>query len=360
MVQIWQSGLWPKFIYDHAAVEPHLADAMQVLGEVQGVHAGMGPDDLAELRRMQIVQEALASFEIEGVTLNHDEIEASVIASIKHREGAAIARRSDAIAALMMAARNVQGPVTGQDLCEWHRLLFYGIEVENLGAWRGFDIEIVRSATAGSHDVLYKAPPPDLVPGHMQDFTAWLADEVALPVPIRAAIAHLWFESIHPFSDGNGRIGRALIEAVFAASHPLPFSLSRQIEKEKLDYYAALQVGRQEGRGGIDATPFVVWFLNTLTRAADAGRAEAMYLVRRNHFFVRHAADLNTRQHKALTAVFAQGPDRVMLGLGAKGYRKIAKTTAPTATRDLAALEKAGVLKRSEAGGRSTSYEILY
>ncbi|MDO6591931.1 Fic family protein [Loktanella sp. D2R18] len=360
MVQIWQSGHWPNFVYDHAAVEPYLAQAMHTLGEVQGVHAGIGPDDLAELHRMQIVQEALASFEIEGVSLNQDEIEASVIASIKHREGAAISRRTDAIVSLMVAARNMNAPVTEQHLCDWHRLLFYGIEVENLGMWRGFDIEIVRSATAGSHDVLYKAPPPDLVPGHMRDFVVWLRDEATLPVPIRAAIAHLWFESIHPFSDGNGRIGRALIEAVFAASRPLPFSFSRQIEKEKLCYYAALQAGRQEGRGGIDATPFVIWFLQSLTRAADAGREEAMYLVRRNHFFARHRAALNPRQHKALTVIFEQGAERVALGLSAKSYRKIAKTTAPTATRDLVALESAGVLRRSAAGGRSTRYVILY
>ncbi len=360
MAQIWQSGRWPNFVYDSAAVEPHLANAMQIFGEVQGVQAGIDPNDLAELRRMQIVQEALASFEIEGVSLSQDEIEASVIASIRHREGAAISRRSDAIVSLMMAARNMKTSVTEQHLCDWHRLLFYGIEVENLGAWRSFDIEIVRSASAGSHDVLYKAPPPDLVPSYMHDFIAWLTDETALPIPIRAAIAHLWFESIHPFSDGNGRIGRALIEAVFAVSNPLPFSFSRQIEKEKRDYYAALQAGRQEGRGGIDATPFVVWFLQSLTRAAEAGRAEAMFLVRRNRFFARYAADLNSRQHKALTALFSQGPERVALGLSAKSYRKITKTTAPTATRDLSWLEQAGMLKRSAAGGRSTSYELLY
>ena len=114
------------------------------------------------------------------------------------------------------------------------------------------------------------------------------------------------------------------------------------------------------GRGGIDATAFVVWFLDALTAAADAGRAEALFLVRRNRFFVQHRDVMNARQTKALEALFAQGSERVALGLSAKSYRKITGAASATTTRDLAALEGAGVLRRSDAGGRSTQYEVLF
>lgn len=361
MKHIWQSTFWPKFDYDRTAAEPYLTAAVEAVGEVSGLQAGFGQRDLEELRLTQIVQEALASFGIEGVALDPAEIEASVIASLKHRDRAAVSRRSDAIVELMMAARQAEGPLTKEILWEWHRLLFFGIEVEDLGRWRQFEIEIVRSAAAGSNDILYKAPPPDRVDAEMAAFVDWLNDKPHLPVPIVAAIAHLWFESIHPFSDGNGRVGRAVIEYVFASgSKALPFSLSRQIEKDKKAYYAALQDGRKLGRGAIDATAFIVWFLKTLKSAADAGRDEARFLVRRNQFFLRFGGVMSERQKSVLQAIFAQGKGRLEQGLSAKSYSKIAKVSGPTATRDLGAMERVGVMRRSESGGRSTVYWINF
>jgi Fic family protein len=307
----------------------------------------------------QIIQEALASFGIEGVALDPAEIEASVIASLKHRDRAALSRRSDAIVELMVAARQAEDPLTRETLWEWHRLLFFGIEVEDLGRWRPFEIDIVRSVAAGSNDILYKAPPPDRVDAEMSAFIDWLNAKPEMPVPVVAAIAHLWFESIHPFSDGNGRVGRAVIEYVFASrSRALPFSLSRQIEKDKKAYYAALQDGRKAGRGAIDATAFVVWFLATLKSAADAGRDEAHFLVRRNQFFLRFGDVMSERQKSVLQTLFAQGKGRLEQGLSAKSYSKIANVSGPTATRDLGGMERTGALSRSESGGRSTVYWI--
>lgn len=359
MAYIWQSDVWPNFAYDHALVEPALAEAQEAMGEVQGLQAGLGAEDLEQFRLSQIVQEALSSFGIEGVTLNAAEIEASVIASLRHRDRTAMARRSDAIVGLMLAARQSDGPLTADTLLGWHDLLFFGIELEDRGRWRRFDIEIVRSATAGDSEVLYKAPPPERLDHEMQVFLDWLATPQSMPLPIVAAIAHLWFESIHPFSDGNGRIGRAIIEHVFASGRALPFSLSRQIEREKKGYYAALQAARREGLGAIDATPFVVWFLCCLATAARASRDEALFLVRRNAFLDRHADALNDRQRKALEAVFAQGGQRLAEGISARSYRKITGASSATATRDLAALVQAGALDRSESGGRSVTYAVI-
>ena len=360
MIQIWRSEHWPNFDYDRSAVEPYLGAAMVAIGEVSGLLQGLAPEEQDHLHLTHIVQEALASFQIEGVALNPAEVEASVVASLKHRNRAGLTRRSDAVVELMRTARQADHPLTDQTLFAWHRLLFFGIEVEDPGCWRSFDIEIVRSAAAGTDDVLYKAPPPDQVADDMARFLDWLNSPSRTPAPIRAALAHLWFESIHPFSDGNGRIGRALIEHVFAGAQALPFSLSRQIESEKKAYYAALQAGRQEGRGHIDATPFVSWFLQALERAADTARAEARFLIRRNQFFLRVGERLNPRQDKMLRTLFEQGADRVGQGISAKSYRRITGAAAATATRDLTALEQAGILTRSDAGGRSTAYWINF
>jgi Fic family protein len=358
MTHIWQAEVWPNFDYDRVAAEPYLTAAAEALGEVSGLQAGLEPGDMEELGLAQIVQEAMSSFGIEGVNLDAAEIEASVIASLKHRNRAAVTRRSDAIAELMLAARRAAGPLTADMLRDWHKLLFFGIDAEDVGDWRRFDIEIVRSAAAGTSEVLYKAPPPERVDAEMAVFLNWIAQDRRLPTPVKAAMAHLWFESIHPFSDGNGRIGRAVIEHVFAKTRALPFSLSRQVEKDKKAYYAALQAGRREGDGAIDATEFVVWFLECLVRAAALSRSEAFSIVRRNRYFSKFGPVLSQRQLSVLRAVFAQGETRVAQGISARSYSKIAKVSGPTATRDLAALERAGVVTRSAAGGRSTFYRI--
>lgn len=359
MKHIWETPYWPNFGYDHAATETALAQAVAMIGETSGLIAGLSKADQEHLQLSQIVREAMASFGIEGVTLDEAQIEASVIASLKHRNQGPVGHRSDAVARLMLSARETRGPLVAETLFDWHRLLFFGIEVEDLGRWRSFEIEIVRSASAGSHEVLYKAPPPADVPSEMDRFFEWLNTELGLPVSVRAALAHLWFESIHPFSDGNGRIGRALIEYVFACEHPLPFSFSRQVEADKKAYYAALQAGRREGRGMVDATAFVLWFLQTLVSAASGAREEAIFLVRRNQFFLAHAKDLSVREEKVLRKLFDQGAERLAQGLSARSYCKIANVSSATATRDLLALEQRGILQRSTAAGRSTVYQLV-
>ena len=359
MSWIWQTRAWPRFDYDRTAVEIALADAMAAIGEIKGMQRGLSAEEREAAALKSLVDEVVASFGIEGVTLAQGEIEASVIASLKHRNSQTLDRRSDAIAKVMIAARSAATPLSAPLLRSWHALLFQGIEIEDRGNWRSFDLDIVRSSIPGKDDVLYKAPPPDRVDVEMETFFAWLATEDRLAVPVRAAIAHLWFESIHPFSDGNGRIGRAIVEHVFARAEALPFALSRQIERDKRAYYNALQAGRRDAGHIVDATAFVLWFLETITAAAEAVKAETLFLIQRNRFFMRHGVTLSARQRTVLEKLFAQGPDRLKDGISARSYAKISSTSGPTATRDLVSLERAGILERSEAGGRSTVYRIV-
>jgi len=353
MTEIWQTSGWPRFTYNQAIAAPLLLAIAEQQGEMRGLQSGLSSAEREEMILRALTREAVHSFGIEGVRLDVAEVEASVVASLKARNFEGATRRSDAVAELMLDART-GGVLDAARLCAWHRLLFHGIEVEDLGAWRSFDLVIAKSARADREEVLYRPLPHGRVTAEMVAFLEWLA-EAEEPLPVRAALAHLWFESIHPFSDGNGRIGRAIIEQVFAQSAALPFSLSRQIEAEKKAYYAALQEGRVAAGGTIDATGFVQWFLQALLSAGKVAADEARFLVRRNRYFMEHAG-MSARQEMVLRRLVGMGAERVALGLSAKAFGKISGVSAATATRDLGALEGQGALQRSTEGGRSTRY----
>ncbi len=356
MNEIWTTPAWPNFTYDPAQTEGLLSQFSESLGEVKGLHAGLTDAERDEIILRSFTNEAVSSFAIEGVDLDPSAVQQSLIRSMASRRLTDNDRRADDVVDMMQDARDASRPLDQDRLCHWHRLLFQKAEIEDLGKWRSFEMVIAKSNVAGQDDVLYTPVPAIEVPVEMADFLDWLNAPSGIPNPIRAAIAHIWFESIHPFSDGNGRIGRALIEYVFASGTALPFSLSQQINREKQAYYDALQAGRQAGRVVIDATPFVVWFLGALIRGLRNGQDEARFLVRRNQFFLRAAGKLSQRQENVLRKLFAQGPQRLSEGLSARSYAKMAGVASATATRDLSNLADKGVLSRSESGGRSARY----
>lgn len=353
MTEIWQTSNWPRFTYDEALAAPLLLEIATRQGELTGLQAGLSAAEREDIILQAMTREAVHSFGIEGVKLDPAEVEASVVASMKARNFEAVARRSDAVAELMLDARN-GGVLNAERLWHWHQLLFHGLEVEGLGAWRSFDLVIAKSARAGREEVLYNPLPHGRVADEMAAFLGWLAKETS-PLPVRAALAHLWFESIHPFSDGNGRIGRAIIELVFSQEAALPFSLSRQIEAEKKAYYGALQAGRVAEVGQINATEFVQWFLGAVLSAGKVATDEVRFLVQRNRYFMEYRG-MSARQETVLRHLFSMGAARVALGVSAKAYGKISGVSAATATRDLVALEGQGALRRSAEGGRSTRY----
>lgn len=352
-MDIWKTPAWPNFRHDAVATERPLADFSKRLGSINGLQMALTAKERRETFLRAVTSEAVASFAIEGAALRSEDIEASVVASLAHR-GAEPRRRTDAIATLMLEAREGRGDLSADRLFHWHQLLFHGVDVEDKGRWRSFPIVIVRGASAGKEEVLYSAPPHDRVAAMMQQFLTSLKSD-ARPLPVRAALAHLWFESIHPFSDGNGRIGRALVEYIFAQDAALPFSLSRQIEADKQGYYRALQAGRSVAGDHIDATPFVLWFLERLTAGIIEAEAEARFLVMRNGYFMRFS-NLPKRGEKVLRRLFAEGPRRVSEGISASPYSKIAGVSLATATRDLVELEALGAVIRGAEGGRSTRY----
>lgn len=352
MSDIWTSAAWPNFTYDPAATEGLLAEFSEYLGEARGLHAGLSDAERRDIKLRGFTDEVVSSFAIEGESLDTDAVRNSVIkAQISGDINQAVSR-FDAIIEMMLDARNGALPIDERRLCNWHRLLFHGIEVEDLGQWRGFEMVIDNPNAGGT----YQPVPAEFIAGDMADFIAWMNEPSTIPTAIRAALAHLWFASVHPFSDGNGQIGRGIIDYVFAGSGALPFSLSQQIQRDPQAYFEALQAGRQESRGAIDATPFVVWFLGALIRGAKDALQSARFLNARNQFLQRVAGSLSARQEGVLRQMFAMGPQRVSEGLSARSYAEIGQVASATATRDLTALVDAGVLVAGERGGRSQRY----
>jgi len=175
-------------------------------------------------------------------------------------------------------------------------------------------------------------------------------------IPVRSAIAHVYFETIHPFEDGNGRIGRALSEkAIYQGiGSPIPISLSKVIEADKSSYYQALQVAQRSN----EITAWLIYFIDTILKAQDASEKEILFTLKKTKFFDRTKEQINTRQEKVLRRMLAAGPDGFQGGMNAKKYRSIAKTSKATATRDLQALVLLGIFIPI-GGGRSTRYELV-
>ena len=359
MTAIWENNAWPEFSFDAEIVEPALYTCTRSFGAWEGLLQGLNAAERDELILGNIVAEALGSFAIEGVQLSQADIQNSVIRSMSARNLEGTKHRSDRIADVMLDARNIQSGLTAERLCHWHHALFFGMEIEDIGRWRRFPMVIAKSAVMGDEEVLYRAVPHEVLDAEMERFFEWLELAEEVP-PIKAALAHIYFESLHPFSDGNGRLGRALIENVLAGAGIPSFALSRQIGKEKAEYYDALQKGRLVRGDKIDATAFVKWLLEAMTRAMEASILEAKFLLRRNAFLLKFQMKLNGRQEQVLRRLFVEGEGRVLEGISAKTYAKISGTSPATATRDLADLREKGALKLGEAGGRSTYYELVW
>lgn len=354
MREIWQSPFWPKLTFDAAAVAPFLVRATESIGEITGLLAGQSPAERAAWQRHQLVQEAVASLHIEGIPSDAGQIAAALIPWGTSDGKGPINRPADAIAAVLLEARQGRVPLTADRLKSWHRMLSAG--VEERGVWRDHGLDILRPAPTGQGERLFRAPPPAQLDTEMAALLGWLNHPPQMPSILRAALALLWFETIHPFSDGNGWLGRTLIDHVFAMDRALPFALSPQIARERAAYHAALQAGRQEGQGVVETTGFVLWFLACVTRAAETARAEIRFLLRRSHYLTEWRSRLTKRQITALETILAQGEARAKEGLSAASFAQIAKVSGATATRDLVAMTTAGAVLRSKEGGRSTRY----
>jgi len=335
-----------------AAEEQFLLGAGVVIGSVRH----LSEDEHNQLFVDVMSGEALTTSEIEGEILNR----ASVQSSIQRQLGLAADKRratpaEQGIAEMMVDLfRSSAEPLSNEMLYRWHQMVASGRkELIDIGRYRtGKEPMQVISGRIGAQKVHFEAPPSKRVPSEMKRFIAWFNQTVPqgaepLPAITRAGIAHLYFESIHPFEDGNGRIGRAIAEKAMAQSfgQPLLFALATTILAHQKSYYEALEKANEQ----IDVSAWLSWFADIALEAQRRTITQVEFLIAKTKLLDRLRGHINVRQQKALLRIFREGPDGFEGGLSAGNYGTITGASPATTTRDLADLTEKGALVRTGA-----------
>jgi len=375
MEYLWQHDGWPHLTYDEHAYRSDIERVLMKAGELAGMQTGLSDDEQFTALVNELSDETVSSFAIEGENLNPKLIRDSLIASLTSRDRQQAAGAYRRVADVMIDARDTTQAMTVERLNNWHEQIFQQDRfLDDIGKLRTSTepMQVVSMKRGEVTEIHYEAPPTSRVPQEMSALIDWIKrtgprgeDAQAFQTPARAALVHLRFETIHPYSDGNGRIGRALADHV-AAQNPIlaraPFSMSRIIQSDKDAYYNALQSAQTNSittsSGKIDLTPFVGWFVDTMESAIDQSADLARHLNQRNRYFDRFSIHMNERQIKALKDLFERGPARLDEGISARRYRRTTGASRQTASRDLSDLVTKGALRPSIGAGPSTRYPV--
>lgn len=357
----WQQEDWPHFRYDPAVVQDDLLAFADKAGQVSGALKGLPEGTRTEAIIDLMIAEAIKTSAIEGEVLSRPD----VMSSIRNQLGLTTPpepvrdRASQGAAELMISVRNTwDEPLSKKRLFDWHRMLLQGERRVLIGAWRTHEEPMQVVSTSLSHPkVFFEAPPSDQVAAEMTAYLHWFNESrtTIRQGPVRAALAHLYFESIHPFEDGNGRIGRALSEKALSQGlgRPALLSLSRTIETNKRDYYDALMQAQKSN----EVTPWLIYFVGAVLDAQTAALEQIDFVLKKTRFFDRHKDSLSERQLKVIRRMLDEGPEGFEGGINASKYVGLTKVSKATATRDLQQLAELGVLL-PVGGGRSTRYQL--
>jgi Fic family protein len=350
----WQQPKWPDFTYDSGVLEPLEKQFLLQAGEFIGAYKHVGADDRDTFKIELISDEAVKTSEIEGEILNRD----SVQSSLRHQLGLGpeqpgVKPQERGISQMMVDLyRGFAAPLTDRTLFDWHAMLMAGDRsIKVIGGYRTHPEAMqVVSGPDYKRTVHFEGPPSARVPDEMKRFLAWFNDTAPggkspLAPLTRAGIAHLYFVCIHPFEDGNGRIGRALAEKSLAQDlgQPSLIALASTIERRRKDYYAALEHHNKE----IEITNWLTYFADTVLEAQDNTLKRVDFCVAKARFYRRLRGKLNERQEKAVARMFREGIDGFKGGLSAEKYIGITRTSRATATRDLQDLVEKGVLTKT-------------
>ncbi len=361
MVFNWQQPDWPNFRYDLTAVEADLLQFADQAGQVSGLLKALPEGDRSEALAQLMIAEAMKTSAIEGQSLSRPD----VMSSVRHRLGLIDQphptpdRASAGAAELMIQVRESwDAPLDEATLFAWHQTLMQAEARVLKGAWRTHTEPMqVISGAVGKTRLHFEAPPSTQVPAEMTRFIAWFNQsrrEITAP-PVCAAIVHLYFESIHPFEDGNGRIGRALAEKALSQSlgRPATLSLSHRIEAHRKDYYTALERAQRTN----DITPWLRYFVPTVLAAQRDAETLVTFVLNQARFFDRHRENLNDRQRRCVQRMLEAEPEGFEGGMNARKYVSLNHVAKATATRDLQALVACGAF-RPIGAGRSARYEL--
>lgn len=364
----WQQKEWPEFRFEVAEIQGLLYEFAEKAGRVSGALSGLPASMQTETIIELMVAEAVKTSEIEGEYISREDVRSSLMKHLGVGPEPEEVRdeRAKGVAQLMLRVRDQYAdPLTEGMLFDWHKLLLGGVadpEKLSVGQWRFSDEPMqVVSGAYGKWKVHYEAPPSDRVQDEMARYISWFNDSAPdgsaamQPAPVRSAIAHVYFESIHPFEDGNGRVGRALSEKVLSQGlgRPVVLSLSEAIERKRNDYYDALKRAQRSS----EVTEWVHYFVSTIVEAQDRADEQVSFILAKARFFDRHGDALSERQNKVVVKMLEAGPDGFQGGMNARKYMSMVKVSKATATRDLQHLAEIGALLPVGAG-RSARYEI--
>lgn len=362
----WQQKDWPNFRYSLKGLEDILFSFAEKAGRISGLLQGLPEDTQQEAVINMMVAEAIKTSEIEGEYLSRKDVLSSIRKNLGLHDQEHISdMRAAGLGELMLDVRNTwREPLTRQKLFDWHKMLLSGNERIPLGAWRSHSEPMqVVSGAMGKEKIHYEAPPSERVAEEMNRFIEWFNETAPVKepeiqhAPVRSAVAHLYFETIHPFEDGNGRIGRAIAEKALSQGlgRPALLSLSETIESNKKAYYFALQKGQRSN----EITDWIHYFVNLVHQAQLRAEELIEFTLQKVKYFNRFDDLLNARQKKVIRRMMDEGPEGFEGGMNARKYRGIAKVSKATATRDLQELVELGAIERiGTSGGRSISYRV--
>lgn len=360
----WTQRGWPRFVYDTARIEALESRFLLSSGQVIGAVRHFSHEDRDLLRIELLSDEAVKTSQIEGEMLDRLSVQSSLRRQLGlDGDARPIKPQERGIAEMMIDVYDTwKAPLDHQTLFRWHGMLMTGNHhIATIGGYRTHDeaMQIV----SGRYDkptVHFEAPPSRQVPAEMSAYLDWFnqsAPEGASPLPAltRAGIGHLYFESIHPFEDGNGRIGRALAEKSLAQNlgQPSLIALAHTIEHGRKTYYDTLERNQRT----LDITGWLLYFAETVLEAQQTTLTRVAFYLAKARFYDQYRGQLNDRQEKAIARMFREGPAGFTGGLSAENYISITRTSRATATRDLHDLVVKGALTRT-GERRHTRYAL--
>ena len=361
---LYDNQNWPIFEWNSEKLLPLLAYVRNRQGKLIGKMGALGFELQNEANLEILTIEILKSTEIEGEFLDREQVRSSIarrlgldISGLVYSE-----RNVDGIVDLMLdATKKYDKELTKERLFSWHASLFpagqSGMYKIITGNWRDDStgpMQVV-SGALGKEKVHYQAPPANQIENEMRIFFDWFNLEQNVDPVLKAAIAHLWFVTLHPFEDGNGRISRALSDMLLARSDEQSYrfySMSTQIRKERNSYYDILE---KTQKGSLDITNWIEWFLNSLLHSIENSEKLLEKVIYKHEFWLQNSkVSINDRQRKILNMLM----DDFEGVLNTTKWAKIGKCSQDTALRDIQDLIEKGILAKSEQGGRNTNYEL--
>jgi Fic family protein len=362
---IHEQSAWPGFRWDHESLLATLAAVRHRQGRLIGRMEGLGFRLREEAVLDTLTHDVVKSSEIEGEVLDREQVRSSIARRLGLDIGALTPADRDVegvVEMMLDATQHHGGALSEERLFGWHASLFptgrSGMRLIRTGAWRDDStgpMQVV-SGPIGKERVHFQAPGAARVEREMKVFLDWFNRPPEIDPVLKAGLAHLWFVTIHPFDDGNGRIARTIADMGLASSEGSPkrfYSMSAQIRVERNDYYSILE---RTQKGTLDVTPWMRWFLGCLDRAFDGAELTLATVLRKARFWENHAGEaFSDRQLKIVNRLL----DGFEGKLTTSKWAKLARCSQDTASRDINELIRRGILAKDPAGGRSTSYSLI-